>query len=248
MTMTEERPEVRAGASPPDRRLQRRALIALLAVAALVGAYLVVDPSGSAQPVADGAGPHLGHESVVDPATSKELVAAGYVELPGPEIMFEYRPQDPPKPTVDADALRTEVRAVVAARGWDRVEAGERDGFEQLTDAADPEHRFNRANLDDGVILDPERPESLVYDVDTGDLLAVMFMVPSGTHGPGVINGKAAWHVHATGMCFGDDAMMPLSLPTSASCPADQQYAPWSSEMLHIWFVGDPFASKMHES
>ena len=245
---TSEREEVRPAAPSRDRRLHRRALIALVAVAALVAAFVVLDPSDASPPATSDAGPHLGHSSRTDPETAEDLSAAGYVEVPGPEIMWEHRPDDAPAPSVDAAELEREVRAVVAANGWERMEAGERDGFLHLSDASDPEHHFNRANLDDDAFVDPERPESLVYDQDTGELLAVMFLMPIDDHGPGLIGEDAAWHVHATGMCFGADEMMPTSLPAEPSCPAGERYHPWSSEMLHVWFVGETFAAKMHSS
>lgn len=179
-------------------------------------------------------------------AIAAQMAAAGYEER-GQAGTWDY--VGPPTTTnvLDATTLVTRARDAVARNGWETVEGAKADGFDRISKVVDPLHYFKRAFLDDGVTGDPTRPESLVYDPATGKLLAVMLMVPIGEHGPPVHGvADARWHAHSVAGCYGPDRMVPMANPArDGTCPPDLSFGLWSPEMLHIWFVGDTFSSKM---
>ncbi len=102
-------------------------------------------------------------------------------------------------------------------------------------------HADNPAYLKDGRVLDPERPETLVYtrrDDGSVVLLGAMFQTPGlREHGPAVGGPLTVWHAHAQ-ICFG---LLPPSLAGLTSplgtCPAGAVTVPLTNEMIHVWTV-----------
>ena len=89
----------------------------------------------------------------------------------------------------------------------------------------------------DGRLLDPERPEDLIYlKTDDGRLvlLGVMYLAPIG-QGPVTGGPLTRWHAHED-LCASPDGVAP-SLPTG-ECPAGTR--PIGVEMLHVWVVDHP--------
>ena len=100
----------------------------------------------------------------------------------------------------------------------------------------------------DGAILDPARPEALVYAGASGEsrLLAAMYVMPrAGIAGPCIGSSLTQWHAH-TNLCFDRSTRAVVgSVGPRRSCPpgAVNRVTP---EMLHVWVVpnpGGPFAS-----
>jgi hypothetical protein len=101
-------------------------------------------------------------------------------------------------------------------------------------------HADNRQHLDDGVILDPARPETLVYAVgDDGPvLLGAMFQMPEvHERGPAVGGRLTVWHGH-------EEACLSLFPPGLAGmtsplgmCPIGSVTVAITNEMLHVWTV-----------
>ena len=126
-------------------------------------------------------------------------------------------------------------------------------GFHSIGDAATgDEHYINWAYVNDDKILDPDYPESLVYQMRDGrkTLVAAMFMLPDGTTLDGVpdVGGKLTqWHVH-NDLCFTDDPVAPRLafgagagpvVGTDNPCPPPTQKRA-NVPMMHVWIVPHP--------
>lgn len=137
---------------------------------------------------------------------------------------------------------------------WADLDAVEAAGFRSIGDGATGhEHYMQWDWIDDDVILDPDYPESLVFEPQpdgSKKLVSAMFMMPSGTPIDDVPDFGGAlmqWHVHGD-LCFTDDPEAPQVAgvkPVGATCPAplvDGTLAP----MIHVWITPHecgPFAA-----
>jgi hypothetical protein len=110
-------------------------------------------------------------------------------------------------------------------------------------------HYFNPAYVTDGRVLDPTRPEGLVYaNTARGPVMvaAVYLMNRVGEPGRAVGGCLTRWHVHEN-LCSSDpDRGMITGLRTrDGTCPRGQ--VPWAAPpMLHTWVIdvpGGPFAA-----
>lgn len=133
------------------------------------------------------------------------------------------------------------------------VATAERDGYRTIGDAlTGDEHFVKWSYVDDGHILDPTRPESLVYEVRGGKktLVAAMYMMPFGsrfTDVPDVGGALTQWHVHSD-LCLTDNPEQKVLAGFTfggQSCPAGTTKA-GNTPMLHVWIVPNrcgPFAA-----
>jgi hypothetical protein len=102
-------------------------------------------------------------------------------------------------------------------------------------------HADNPAYGEDGRILDPERPETLVYAVAPDGrpvLLGAMFSMPDRSEpGPAVGGPLTVWHAHER-ICLG---LVPPGLASIRSplgaCPVGSIEIPITPEMIHVWTV-----------
>ncbi|MGH2562246.1 MAG: hypothetical protein ACRDJH_24570 [Thermomicrobiales bacterium] len=139
-----------------------------------------------------------------------------------------------------ADQLLTETEA--GAARFAAIAVAEADGFVQVTPYpfgdAGPAHFVNPIYNNDSAILDPERPESLIYyrfpDGRT-ILLGVMFLAPAGESvAPG--GPLTPWHDHP-GMCL-DPSAGGVPANADGSCPAGSFAV--EAEMMHVWLFDHP--------
>ncbi|HKE99386.1 MAG TPA: hypothetical protein VKG45_10705 [Actinomycetes bacterium] len=108
-------------------------------------------------------------------------------------------------------------------------------------------HYFNASFVQDGLVLDPTRPEGLMYArTDRGPVLvaAVYLMNQPGERGMAVGGCLTAWHEHDN-LCSSNPAMGVIDGVRSRSgrCPQGQ-VAFASPPMLHTWIIdvpGGPF-------
>ena len=116
----------------------------------------------------------------------------------------------------------------------------------------DPYHYANTTFINDGVQLDPERPEFVMYDPDTAEFLGVMFLAPVGAAGEQFGGPLTVWHYHPA---MGDmlrcwDGALPVDGawdPDAESCRSGEERT-GSPEMLHVWVVPNalgPYGSDM---
>jgi uncharacterized membrane protein len=127
--------------------------------------------------------------------------------------------------------------------GWLNFETALADGFKLQWD--DRSHYVNREFLFDQQILDPDRPEFLMYrDTPRGKLLmGYMFYARSiDERGPQPGGSLALWHYHPwgpRGYCA-EGGLLPVSRPGADGSCTDGQRVLRSAEMLHVWFIDHP--------
>jgi len=108
------------------------------------------------------------------------------------------------------------------------------------------EHYVNWSYANDGHILDPKRPESVVYEVRNGKQVAVaaMYALPFGStfaDVPDVGGALTQWHVHRD-LCLTDNPQQRLvaGLTTlNGGCPPHTSKA-GNTPMLHVWAIPNP--------
>jgi hypothetical protein len=147
------------------------------------------------------------------------------------------------------------LRATIAdLKKYRTPEIAEMYGYRTIGDRiTGDEHYVNWSYVNDGHILDPERPESLVYEFKpdgTPYIAAAMYMLPLGSRFsdvPDVGGPLTQWHVH-NNLCLTNDPnqKMVVGLTTAeGGCPAGTSKA-GNTPMLHVWVVPNecgPFAA-----
>ena len=121
-------------------------------------------------------------------------------------------------------------------------------GYHSIGDSlTGTEHYINWSYINDGHILDPNHPESLVYQVGSEGsrkLVAAMFMLPKGStldSVPNIGGNLMQWHIHDD-LCFTNDPKAPVlagitSVGGSCQAPAVKLAA---VPMIHVWIVSHP--------
>jgi hypothetical protein len=119
-------------------------------------------------------------------------------------------------------------------------------GYRSIGDRIPVQHYVNWSYINDGHILDPSRPESIVYAYRDGTQRAVaaMYQLPFGssfTDVPDVGGPLTQWHVHADLCLTNNPQQRVLSSFTtiSGSCPPGTSKA-GNTPMLHVWIVPNP--------
>lgn len=226
----------------------RPTLVGVAALAALaLGVPSMVSAGGQGHARADGeaAAPGAGHDHGATVVAPQPFTGRLPVDLGGV-------PGVTPAEQASAEAVVTRTierlpqfadPAVAEARGWHSIGDGY-TGFE---------HFINWPLIDDGVTLDPDRPESLVYQIGPGQprkLVAAMYMLPPSVPLDGVpdVGGPLVqWHIH-NNLCFeGPDNSWTLAavVPPDQPCPAGTFRFP-NAPMIHVWIVPNecgPFAA-----
>jgi hypothetical protein len=214
---------------------------------AAVAVFLVAGATGV---WAAGAGGHADHQAAAahlhgDPAAA----TAGGADAPGTAA----HAHGPNLPSVAAASDDERARAealwkasVAGAARWRDQEAATAAGFrfKDRNEAGSGRpvrflHVPNPAWRADGRVLDPSRPETLVYWNGPGDrltLVGVMYTAPRGTHGPTVGGPITRWHTHES--CRDPGTRAKVGRPVDGACPQGQVYRR-SGEMMHVWFTDD---------
>jgi hypothetical protein len=121
--------------------------------------------------------------------------------------------------------------------------ADEAMGFTSIGDGfLGYEHYLNIANMNDDKILDPDHPESLVFDtsVTPKKLVAAMFMMNNGDTLDDVpeLGGKLTqWHVHDN-LCFSGARVRGLT-DADGNCPEGLTKGA-ATPMIHVWTEPHP--------
>ena len=154
-----------------------------------------------------------------------------------------------PEQQAAAAKLLRDVQASLAR--YANLSAAQAVGYRQVTPYRflrwGPAHYHNMAmNRDDG-LLDPARPEALVYmKLRNGEhvLLGAMFVAPKGM-GPRPGGPITAWHVHEN-FCIRSDGR--VALPRGpGKCPEGAFFVGDAVEMIHIWTFDHPGGPFAHE-
>jgi hypothetical protein len=120
-------------------------------------------------------------------------------------------------------------------------------GYRSIGDAVTgDEHYVNWSYVDDGHILDPKRPESVVYESRNGKQTAVaaMYGLPFGStfaDVPDVGGALTQWHVHRN-LCLTNNPQQRLVVGITS---LNGKCAPGTSKagntpMLHVWVIRNP--------
>jgi hypothetical protein len=196
---------------------------------------------------------------------SEEAAAAGGHDHAGQEAAaVAPTPYDPTKPidlggvegvTPEQQAAAENLIAITLWRlpRWADYRVAEAAGFHSIGDGLTGyEHFIQWDWINDDDVLDPERPESLVYRVNrdgTRTLEAAMYMLPQGNTLDTVpeLGGKLTqWHIHDN-LCFSPGEAPKVRGLTGAGggCPAGLVKLD-PVPMIHVWIVPHrcgPFAA-----
>jgi hypothetical protein len=221
-------------------------IVAAISLVGMVAGGSHVHAAGSA----GGAG-HAHAHGATDGAAATTATAAAVAPVP----------YDPTKPidlggvegvTPEQQAAAENFVAVTLVRlpRWSDPAVAEAAGFHTIGDGATGvEHFVNQAFMTDDVILDPDRPESLVYDTEHGGrrLVAAMYMVQRGLPLDQVpnIGGKLMqWHTHEN-LCYNPQGRVAGLTDAAGHCPAGL-VKPVPTPMIHVWIEAHrcgPFAA-----
>ena len=158
-------------------------------------------------------------------------------------------PSVTPEQQAAADRLLADTKAILPQ--W-TDEVAHAAGFRTIGDAGTgTEHLLNWAWITDDVVLDPRRPESLVYHVTPDgrrQLAAAMYILPPGTADadvPDIGGTLTQWHIH-NNLCFtpeetvdGHPQRRVMGL-TSEDGTCDRGERLPDAAMLHVWIVDHP--------
>lgn len=138
-------------------------------------------------------------------------------------------------------AARLAADTKAAAVRFEDIEAALAEGYYQVAPPRNSlAHYMNTGYNRDGRILDPERPESLIYLRMTNGgwkLVGVMYRMPSPDQpGPRVGGALTAWHAHDN-LCTANGRV--VATTNTGSCP-NGTLGGKTPEMLHVWLVDNP--------
>ncbi|MHB8574013.1 MAG: hypothetical protein ACYDCQ_01655 [Dehalococcoidia bacterium] len=229
----------------PDRVTSPRSSSALRWSGAVAGVLMLTVITGTVtwavglQP-AQNQGAATAARSSVD---NRDLGGIGTTRQHQPGMVVQAVPSTPP--TVEqraaAEKLVADTRAGIAK--YADVKVAIADGYRPSTAAnGDMVHYTNRAYTHDGKILDPTRPEALVYaNTRHGTVLlgALYMMQQAGQPGPDIGGSLTQWHIHSN-ICWSLTSMMVAGFATPfGSCPAGSIHVT-SSAMMHVWTIPNP--------
>ena len=183
-------------------------------------------------------GAHAGHTG-----TPAAVAAAPY----DPKLPIDLGGVDGVTPEQQARAENLVAITLIRLPHFADYRTAEAEGYHSIGDGfTGHEHFINWDTLEDGQVLNPDKPEALVYDTSDGGrrLVSVMFMLAPGATLDKVpdIGGKLTqWHIHDD-LCFSRDPTAPVVAGITSvggSCPAGlQKLTP--VPMIHVWIEPNP--------
>lgn len=137
-------------------------------------------------------------------------------------------------------AARLVADTKAAAVRFEDLGAAQAEGYYQVAPPRNSlVHYMHTGYNRDGRILDPERPESLIYlRLTDGSwrLVGIMYRMPSPDQpGPRVGGALTAWHAHDN-LCTANGRVV----GTTNNGPCTNGTASRTPEMLHVWLVPNP--------
>jgi hypothetical protein len=161
-------------------------------------------------------------------------------ETPSPGLALPRLEPTPPTATEREAADRLFEATLANVARFEDVEVAAAEGYDVAAMGSLGGHADNPAYTNDGRILDPARPETLVYHPgpDGPVLLGAMYQTDeSGEPGPMVGGSLTVWHGHDH-VCFG---LLPPGLGSLGSpmgtCPLGTITVALTNEMIHVWTV-----------
>jgi len=175
------------------------------------------------------------------------------------------KPYDPTQPidlsgtpgvTPEQQAAAENLIAITVVRlpQWSDYKVAEAAGFNSIGDGfTGAEHFINWDWINDGIVLDPDFPESLVYEPQpdgSKKLVSAMFMLSDDValeDAPDIGGALMQWHIHDN-LCFTTDtkaARVGGVTSSDGTCPAGLvKFRP--AAMIHVWITPHrcgPFAA-----
>ena len=159
-------------------------------------------------------------------------------EVPPPGVLVPDGVDRPATAIEQRNADELYAATVATARKYEDPEAARADGYHVDGMYGLDFHAENPSYKTDGHVLDPERPENLIYAVNAGQpvLIGVMYEVDEiGQPGPAVGGPLTVWHAHDH-VCFSliPPALAGLTSPFG-TCPVGSITMPITNEMIHVW-------------
>ena len=228
------------------RGVRPRATPARLGIAGAAVVLALV--AGTTGVWAAGAGGHADHQAAAAHVHGDAVAAGAAVGSGAPGTPeHTHGPNLPPVAAAsDDERARAEAlwkASVAGAERWRDPAAAAAAGFRVKDEAGRGRpvrflHVPNPAWRADGRVLDPARPETLVYwnGPDRLTLVGVMYTAARGTHGPTVGGPITRWHTHES--CRDPATRAKLGRPVDGACPTGQVHRR-SGEMMHVWFTDD---------
>ena len=228
------------------------AAVAVTAAAALaastVGAHAHRNGDDHETALAAGGLAHTGDDDHADDPADEQPYTDSVPYDPAMPIDLSGTPGVTPAQQAEAENLV----AVTLLRlpQWADAAVAEAAGFRSIGDGfTGHEHFINEAFLDDDVTLDPDRPESLVYDTTAGSrrLVAAMYMLKRGTpleDVPDFGGGLVQWHTHEN-LCYSPEGYVQGVTDAQGNCQPGQ-VKPVPTPMVHVWVEAHrcgPFAA-----
>ncbi len=195
------------------------------------------------------AGTHV-HDHGAAGHTHGSETAAGHSHGVVPPVPYDpSRPIDlggVPGVTPAQQAAAENLVAVTLVRlpQWSDPAYAEAHGFVSIGDGfTGVEHFVNDSYLDDEYLLDPDHPESLVYDTSSGGrrLVAAMYMLDRNTpleQAPNIGGPLMQWHIH-NNLCFTDAGQVLGITDGDGNCPPGLVH-PEPTPMIHVWIESHP--------
>lgn len=157
-------------------------------------------------------------------------------------MVMQSVPSTPPTPAQRAAAAKLAADTKAGTARYQNVAVALADGYRPTTATNQPlVHYGNPKYMHDGRILDPARPEELVY-ANTAHgpvLLGAMYMTEQAVRpGPDIGGSLTQWHAHAN-ICFAANAAIAGFLTPFGTCPAGTINV-LTPAMLHVWTIDNP--------
>lgn len=164
---------------------------------------------------------------------------------PAPGFLLPVLDETPVTPAQElaAEHLLEETIAALARYADPAVAAA--DGYDVEGIHGTDYHADNPKLRNDGLILEPTKPETLVYAMgaDGPVLLGAMFQTDEiGEPGPEIGGSLTPWHAHGN-ICFTVIGLVGVT-DAFGQCPMGTLSIPHSNEMMHVWTIAgadEPF-------
>lgn len=184
-----------------------------------------------------------------DPSQDEPAAAGHPTGGPVPGGTRRIQPSGPPTPEERAAAAKLAEDTWNSVARYQDEKAALADGYRRTALGGALVHYENKGYMKDGAVLDPTRPEQLVYvNGPSGPtLVGVVYVMPrAGMAGPNTGGSLTHWHTHS--LCLGPVPPFFSGLVTPfGSCMAGSINA-ILPEMMHVWTIenpGGPFADKL---
>lgn len=243
------------GGPEPGASLMRRArptLAAAVAVTCLLSLSTLDSHSHAPGPAAAAPGGGDGHNHAPGGGGGPrpgEMAASVPPQPYDPELPIDLSGVAGVTPEQEARAERLLAITLDRLPRFADVAVAESLGFHSIGDGfTGHEHFINWDYIDDDHILNPDYPESLVYEVDpiTGErtLVSAMFMLATGTSlrdVPDLGGALTQWHIHDD-LCFSDDPVAPRVVGVTSvggTCRGGTEKLD-PVPMIHVWITKHP--------